>query len=93
VIKLAQSWDIEVEERPVAIDEVIEANKSGTLREIFASGTAAVISPVGELFYEETSYQINNGEAGELSVRFYEDLQAIQNGSKEDPFGWTVKVG
>ena len=93
VIKLAQSWDIEVEERPVAIDEVIEANNNGTLREVFASGTAAVISPVGELFYKKTSHRINNGQAGELSVRFYEDLQAIQNGRKEDPFNWTTKVG
>ena len=93
VIQLAQSWDIEVEERPVAIDEVIEASQSGRLKESFATGTAAVISPVGELFYEEHSYPINKGETGPLSVRLFEELQAIQYGRTEDPFGWRVKVG
>lgn len=93
VIKLAQSWDVEVEERPVAIDEVLEASQSGTLQESFATGTAAVISPVGELLYQDVSYQINKGETGPLAVRLYEELQAIQYGRKKDPFGWRVTVG
>ena len=93
VIKLAQSWDIEAEERPVAIDEVIEASKNGSLQESFATGTAAVISPVGELMYGDRSYPINNGETGPLSIRLYEELQAIQYGHREDQYGWRVKVG
>ena len=93
VIKLAGSWGLEVEERPIAIDEVIEANRTGRLREIFGTGTAAVISPVGELRYQETSHLVNNGQTGELSARLYRELQAIQNGYQDDPFKWTVRVG
>ena len=93
VMKLAASWGIEVEERPISIGEVIKASQDGSLKEAFASGTAAVISPVGELFYNDTAYTINNGETGSLSVRLFEDLQAIQNGSKEDSFDWAIKVG
>ena len=93
VIQLARSWDIEVEERPIAIDEVIEASQNGSLHESFATGTAAVISPVGELLYGDISYPINKGETGPLSIRLYEELQAIQYGHREDQFNWRVKVG
>lgn len=92
VIQLMQSWNIEVEERPISIDEVIAASQDGTLKESFATGTAAVISPVGELLYNDASYPINNGETGELSTRIFEELQAIQFGRAEDPLGWTVSV-
>ena len=60
---------------------------------LFATGTAAVISPVGELNYDDKACVVNNGDAGELSVRLYEELQVIQYGRKADPFGWTTKVG
>ncbi len=93
VIKLVESWDIEVQERPISIDEVIEASKSGSLKESFATGTAAVISPVGELIYDDVSYLINSGETGPLSARLFKELQAIQYGRAADSFGWTVKVG
>lgn len=92
VIKLVRSWDIEVVERPISIDEVLEASRNGSLKESFATGTAAVISPVGELFYSDVSYPINNGETGALAKRLFEDLQGIQFGRKEDPFNWTVRV-
>ncbi|NNK96476.1 MAG: branched chain amino acid aminotransferase, partial [Desulfobacterales bacterium] len=93
VIKLARSWDIEVEERPVSIDEVIAASEDGSLKEAFATGTAAVISPIGELFYNDSRCIINNGIAGSLAIRLFEDLQDIQHGRKQDPFAWTVRVG
>lgn len=93
VLKLADSWGVEVEERPVSIDEVIDASQSGSLAESFATGTAAVISPVGELLYNDATYPINKGKAGPLSTRLFEELQAIQYGRMEDPFSWTVKVG
>jgi branched-chain amino acid aminotransferase len=92
VIQLAESWDMEVEERPISIDEVISASQDGSLKEIFATGTAAVISPVGELHYDDESCIINNGESGELAVRFFENLQGIQYGRLEDTFDWTVRV-
>lgn len=93
VIKLAGSWGIAVEERPVTIDEVIETNTSGRLQEVFGTGTAAVISPVGELRYQGVSHLINGGRIGEVSARLYRELQAIQNGYQDDPFKWTVRVG
>ena len=82
-----------MEDRPISIDEVIEASQNGSLKESFATGTAAVISPVGELVYNDASYPLNGGETGPLSIRLFEELQAIQYGRTEDPFGWTVKVG
>jgi branched-chain amino acid aminotransferase len=93
VITLAASWGIDVVERKITIDEVIEANKDGSLKEIFGTGTAAVISPVGELFYKGESNIINNGETGELSSRLFSELQAIQNGRQDDPHKWVVRVG
>ena len=92
VLKLASSWGVDVAERPISIDEILEANESGRLREVFGSGTAAVISPVGELFYKNTSHVINKGQTGELSARLFKELQAIQYGHQKDPFDWVVSV-
>ena len=88
VLKLADSWGIKTEERPITIDEVIEAASSGNLKECFGSGTAAVISPVGSLYYKGQDYPINGGETGELAHRLFDELTAIQYGEKEEPFGW-----
>jgi branched-chain amino acid aminotransferase len=93
VIKLARSWDIKVVERMIAIDEIFEANENGTLREAFGSGTAAVISPVGELCYKNNVQLINDGQTGELASRLFTELQAIQKGQQEDPFNWLVRIG
>jgi branched-chain amino acid aminotransferase len=93
VITLVKHWGISVEERKIAIDEVVTASQNGSLQEVFGTGTAAVISPVGELFYKEQKYIINNGETGELSSRLFEELQGIQYGQKQDPFKWTLRVG
>ena len=82
-----------VEERPVAIDEIIAGAEDGSLKEAFATGTAAIISPVGELFCNKSRCTINNGVAGSLANRLFEDLQDIQHGRKLDPFKWTVRVG
>jgi branched-chain amino acid aminotransferase len=93
VLKLAEKWEIPVQERKITIDEVLEACRNGSLQEAFGTGTAAVISPVGELFYKEQTYTINNCEAGELSRRLFDELQAIQAGKAEDPFKWVERVG
>jgi len=92
VIKLAGSWGVDVVERPITIDEILEANENGRLQEAFGTGTAAVISPVGELFYKNNSHVINKGLTGELSAKLFNELQAIQNGHLEDPFNWVVRV-
>lgn len=93
VITLAKSWGIDVVEKKITINEVIAANTDGSLKEVFGTGTAAVISPVGELYYKGKSNIINNGETGELSARLFSELQAIQNGRQDDPHKWVVRVG
>ena len=93
VIQLARKWGMKVVERPVTIDEVIEASIDGSLTEAFGTGTAAVISPVGELCYKDKKYVINSGRTGLFSQRLFDELQAIQNGQQEDPFKWITRVG
>ncbi len=88
VLKLAKEWGIPTEERAITIDEVMKAAASGELKECFGSGTAAVISPVGSLYYKGKDYPINGGETGELAHRLFNELTAMQYGEKEDPFGW-----
>mgnify|MGYP003290011235 CR=1 FL=1 len=92
VITLCKEWGLEVEERKISVDELIEAQKTGKLEECFGSGTAAVISPVGTLRYKDDVMTIGNGETGELSQKLYDTVTGIQNGTVEDKFGWVVNV-
>ncbi|WP_312353664.1 branched-chain amino acid aminotransferase [Aminipila sp.] len=92
VINLLQKWGLKVSERRMTIDEVFEAGKSGKLVEMFATGTAAVISPVGELAWKDEKVVINNGQIGELSQKLYDELYGLQIGEVEDTLGWTVEV-
>jgi len=92
VLQLAKDWGVKVTERPISIDEVIAVNDSGALQEIFATGTAAVISPVGELNYQGRICTINHGKTGELSQRLFDEIQAIQHGFRDDPHGWVVEL-
>jgi len=92
VLKLAESWGVKTSERQIAIDEVLAASRDGRLQEAFGTGTAAVVSPVGELMYKDTVYTVNNGETGPLARRMFDELQAIQHGLSEDPFKWVMRV-
>lgn len=91
-IKLLKSWGIPVEERKLSIQEVYDAHAAGKLDEAFGTGTAAVISPIGELNYEGKVISINDGKIGELSQRIYDTITGIQNGTLADPFNWIVRV-
>ncbi len=93
VIELARSFGYQVEERPITIDEVITGLDNGTLTEAFGSGTAAVISPVGSLFFKERNYLINGNEVGPVTSRLYQQLVDIQYGRVDDPFGWVKAIG
>ncbi len=93
VIQLAESWGINVIQRKISIDEVIDSNRSGSLTEVFGTGTAAVISPVGEMMYKDEVHVINDSKIGELSQKIFDNLQGIQYGEVEDPFKWVVRVG
>ncbi len=92
VIQLAKSWGITVTERRISVEEVYEAHENGTLEEIFGSGTAAVITPVGALSWRGNQINVGNGETGEFSRRVYDELTSIQSGRAEDKFGWVRKV-
>ncbi|MBR4030334.1 MAG: branched-chain-amino-acid transaminase, partial [Clostridia bacterium] len=92
VIHICKDWGYEVEERKISIDELKEAYDNGTLEEVFGTGTAAVISPVGKLRWVDEVMEIGNGEIGEVSQRLYDTITGIQWGKLDDPYGWTVVV-
>ena len=91
-IELCKSWGYEVEERRISVDELVEAARTGALEECWGSGTAAVISPVGNLRFEDEVMEIGGGNIGPLSQRLYDTVTGIQTGKVEDTFGWTVEV-
>ena len=92
VLQLTRHWGLTVSERLISIDEVVEGCKNGSLKESFATGTAAVISPVGEMCYRGTDFKVADGKTGELSQKLYEEIIGIQYGYKEDPFDWRVRI-
>ncbi len=92
IIDLAQKWDMKVNERRISMDEVIAAYDDGSLQEVFGSGTAAVVSPVGEIRFKDRVIHIGNGDPGETCMKFYNTLTAIQYGNTEDTEGWIEVV-
>ena len=91
-IQLCKKWGYEVEERKISAEELIEAQKNGTLEECFGTGTAAVISPVGKLRYMDEVMTINGGNIGPLSQKLYDTITGIQTGRLPDDMGWRVNV-
>lgn len=92
ILQLLRHWDIPVVERKISMEELRSAHQAGTLEEAFGTGTAAVVSPIGELNWGDDVLIVNNNETGELSKKLYETLTGIQTGKVEDPFGWVVEV-
>lgn len=92
VIHLCKEWGIPTEERKISIDEIDEAYKSGKLEEVFGTGTAAVISPVGKLRWKDEIMEINGGKIGELSQKIYDTVTGIQLGKLPDTHGWRHEV-
>ncbi len=91
-LDLCRSWGMEVEERRVSVEELVAAARDGSLEECWGSGTAAVISPVGTLRYENDVMEISGGGIGPVSQRLYDTVTGIQTGKLEDTHGWTVEV-
>jgi len=91
-LTLMRDWGLSVSERPVTIDEVATAARKGTLEEVWGTGTAAVISPVGELAYKGERLAINGGRIGTLTQKLYDAIVGIQYGTAPDTRGWTVPV-
>ncbi|WP_026673241.1 branched-chain amino acid aminotransferase [Alkalihalobacterium bogoriense] len=92
IIDLLRSWDMTVTERNISFEEVYEAFQNGHLEEAFGTGTAAVISPIGEFGWKNERMVINEGKTGEVSKKLYDTLTGIQKGEIEDLFGWTKKL-
>ncbi|MCR4692332.1 MAG: branched-chain amino acid aminotransferase [Firmicutes bacterium] len=92
IIELLKSKGYKVSERKISIDEIIDALKSGKMEEFWGCGTAAVVSPVGELYYEGETYVINDNKIGETTQMLYNTLTDIQWGRTEDKFGWITRI-
>jgi len=91
-LTLMRKWGLRVSERQISIDDVVHAHKRGGLKEVWGTGTAAVISPVGELAYKHERMVINEGKIGPLTQRLYDAIVGIQYGQAPDPDRWTVVV-
>lgn len=92
VLQLCRAWGLPTEERRIDVAEILEAQKNGTLEEVFGTGTAAVISPVGKLRYKDDVFTIGDGTIGEVSQKLYDAITGIQTGAMEDPFNWRTQV-
>jgi branched-chain amino acid aminotransferase len=91
-IELLREWGYEVDERRLAIDEVYQAAREGRLEEVFATGTAAVISPIGSLTYKGETIEINGMETGPVTLKLYDAITGVQNGLIEDTHNWITVI-
>jgi branched-chain amino acid aminotransferase len=92
VIAMAEKWGHPVTQRRISIDEVVEAHGAGKLQECFGSGTAAVISPVGQIKYKDKTLHIGDGQVGSWARKFFDAITDIQYGRTEDSQGWIQKI-
>jgi branched-chain amino acid aminotransferase len=92
VIQIAKHNGMTVSERLLSIDEIMAADAKGALKECFASGTAAIVSPVGQIYYKGKEVLINGGKTGPVTEKLYNQILGIQYGMTEDPFGWRMKI-
>jgi len=92
VMRIVKNWGMKMSERSLSIHEVISAAKDGQLKEAFGTGTAAVISPVGQITYKGKDFVVAGGKMGELSQKLYDEIVGIQYGEREDPHGWREKI-
>ncbi len=91
-LELLRGWDIPVSERRLSVAELFDAAEHGQLEEAWGSGTAAVISPIGEMTWDGRDIIVNGGKTGPLTQRLYDTLTGIQWGTQPDPYGWTVRL-
>ena len=91
-LEVLKNKGYKVSERLLSLDELVDALEKGELKEAWGCGTAAVISPIGELCYKDKKYTVNNGEIGQTTQFLYDTLTGIQWGKIEDKFGWTKEI-
>ena len=92
ILHILRDWGYEVHETHLSIDDLMKAGHDGTLEEAFGTGTAAVISPVGEFVYQDDTVKVNDFAIGKLTQKLYDYLTGIQWGDVEDKYGWTVEI-
>ncbi|RNC62840.1 MAG: Branched-chain-amino-acid aminotransferase 2 [Candidatus Dichloromethanomonas elyunquensis] len=92
VLELCRNWGMKVSERQISIEEVFEAHTKGQLEEVFGSGTAAVISPVGELSWKGQKITINNNQTGEFAQKLFDYITGVQSGQIEDTYHWMEEI-
>ena len=92
VLTIARHWGLPVNERPISVEEVVESIQTGDMLEMFGTGTAAVIAPVGTLSYRGHDFTVGNGHVGELTRKLYDYLTRLQRGYEEDVFGWVERI-
>ncbi|BAB05875.1 branched-chain amino acid aminotransferase [Halalkalibacterium halodurans] len=92
IIELLRDWGYPVAERKISMEELFAAYEKGKLEEAFGTGTAAVVSPIGQLNWKEHQMVINDKRIGELSKKLYDTLTGIQRGQLPDPFNWNREV-
>ena len=91
-IQLLKDWGYEVEERRISAEELFQAAKDGTLEEAWGTGTAAVVSPIGELAEGEEKIIIGENKIGPVTQKLYDQLTGIQWGRVADPHDWIMKL-
>ncbi len=91
-IQLLKDWGYEVEERRITAEELFEAAEKGTLEEAWGTGTAAVVSPIGELAMGDKKVTVSGGKIGEITQKLYDELTGIQWGRVADPHDWIMKL-
>ena len=91
-IELLRSEGYTVSERLISVDELEQAMETGTLEEAWGCGTAAVVSPIGELCYNDKKFTVNGGRIGKVTQHLYDTLTGIQWGTLADSFGWTQEI-
>lgn len=91
-IEMLKNWGYEVEERDISIDELVAAAENGALEEAWGTGTAAVVSPIGEITYAGKNHTVGGFRIGEVTRKLYDTITGIQWAKIPDTYGWTVEV-
>lgn len=92
VLTIARDWGMEVEERPIAVKEIVSAAQEGRIQEAFGVGTAATIAPIAKIGFEEDTYELKHSDQGKFSSKILKELNDIRTGVIEDRYGWTYQV-
>ncbi|HEV2675651.1 MAG TPA: branched-chain amino acid aminotransferase [Aliidongia sp.] len=91
-LAIMRDWGLKVSERPIAIDEIIAAGNDGSLKEVWGTGTAAIVAPIGEIAFRDHRVTIGGGRIGPMTQRLYNAVRQLQYGLAPDARGWLRDV-